>query len=93
MACYDCKYLNANDKKYGNTNGCLYYCVKCEKYVNGACNGCDAYAKDFERDTYENNEIYNNGRHYYNGSKLSLSVRIIFVIILIILAIIVNMFA
>ena len=91
MACYNCAYLNTLDKKEGNINGCLYYCSKCKKYVNGTDNGCENYSKDYSRKNYENNEIYNNGRHYHNGSDKPLSVYIILIIILIIMAIIANM--
>ncbi len=90
MACYNCEYLVKEDKKEGNINGCLYYCTKAKKYVNGADCGCSEYSKDICRDTTTNNEIYNNGRHYCNGSNLPLSVQIIFIIILIIFALIAN---
>ena len=91
MGCYDCAYLDVNNKKEGNTNGCLYYCTKMKQYVNAAYDSCNAYSKDYSRKTYENNEIYNNGKHYYNGSDTPLSLKIILIIILIIMAIICNM--
>ena len=89
MACYNCEYLSASDKKEGKTNGCLYYCTKCKKYVNG-CDGCELYSKDYTRRTYENNEIYYNGRHYCNSGDKPLSVYIVIIVILIILALIAN---
>ena len=90
MGCYNCAYLNANDKKCGKTNGCMYYCTKLKKYVNGASDMCESYSKDYSRKDYENNEIYRNGKHYYNGSDTPLPVKILLIIILIIIAIIVN---
>ena len=85
MECYNCEHLNKDDKKEGKINGCMYYCTKMKKYVNGSCDYCEAWSKDYKRFDYENNEIYNNGRHYYDGNDIS--IKIIFVIILIIIAI------
>ena len=90
MGCYNCEYLNKNNKKEGNINGYMYYCTKMKKYVNGACDGCEAWSKDYERANYDNNEIYNNGRHFSNDSEIPLSVQIVLIIILIIIAAIVN---
>lgn len=90
MACYNCEYLVAENKKEGNINGCLYYCTKMKKYVNGTDSGCDLHSKDISRSTSLNNEIYNNGRHYYNGNDFPLSIKVIFIFILVILAIIAN---
>ncbi len=92
MGCYNCKYLNKDDKKEGKINGCMYYCTKMKKYVNGASNNCSEYSKDYSRQSYENNEIYNNGRHYFDGSDTPLSVQIVLIIILIIIAIITKSF-
>ena len=90
MACYNCEYLVAENKKEGNINGCLYYCTKAKKYVNGADNSCDNYNKDICRSTSTSNEIYNNGRHYYNGDNCPLILKIIFILILVIIALIAN---
>ena len=92
MGCYNCAYLDKNNKKEGSLNGCMYYCTKMKKYVNAAYDECDSYSKDYSRKSYENNEIYNNGRHYCNGSDTPLSIKIILIIILIIIAIISNAF-
>ncbi len=89
MACYNCSYLVVENRKDGSTNGCLYYCTKTKRYVNGACDSCEAFTKA-SRAEYINNEIYNNGIHYYNGSNCPLSLKIILIIILAILAIIAN---
>ena len=90
MACYNCKYLVVKDQKSGATNGCLYYCSKHKKYINGAYDNCGDHDTDITRATYENNEIYNNGRHYCNSSNAPLSLQIIVIIILIIFALIAN---
>jgi len=45
MGCSRCKYLKEKDKKEGKQLGCLYYCSKMKKYVNG--NGCcSEYSED-----------------------------------------------
>ena len=92
MGCYNCEYLNKEDKKEGKINGCMYYCTKMKKYINGACDGCEAWSKDYKRANYENNEIYNNGRHFSDGSDTPLSLQIMLIIILIIIAIITKSF-
>lgn len=91
MGCYKCKYLKKDNKKAGVINGCLYYCTKIEKYVNGAAEGCDKYYKDYGRKTYEKDEIYNNGKKYYNDS-IPVSTYLIIAFVLTIIAIIVNVF-
>ena len=91
MACYNCEHLIVNDKKNGVTNGCLYYCSKNKKYINSACDDCEAYSKDYKRETYLNNEIYYNGQHYCNSNSAPLSLQIILIIILIICALIANL--
>ena len=91
MACYNCEYLVMDNKKDGSINGCLYYCKKNKQYVNGACDGCGNFSRDYSRKTYENNEIYNNGRHYSNGGSAPLSLQIILIVTLIIFALIVNL--
>ena len=62
-----------------------------QKFINGAYDSCEAYKKDIVRETYENNEIYNNGRHYCNGSDTPLSLQLILIVFLIICAIIANL--
>ena len=91
MGCYNCQYLKSENKKDGAINGCVYYCSKIKKYVNGADDGCELYSKDVLRKTYECDEIYNNGRKYINDST-SFSTYLVIAIILIIIAIIVNVF-
>lgn len=91
MGCYSCKYLKYEDKKDGAVNGSVYYCTKIKRYVNGASEGCESYYKDYARKTYEKNEIYNNGRNYYNDSTPT-STYLVILIILLIISFIVNFF-
>ena len=69
MCCYACKYLCENDKKEGKCCGALYYCSKLKKYINSASKGCDNYFKDFSRGSFTRDEIYNNGKKYYDDDK------------------------
>lgn len=91
MGCYNCKYLKEDDRKDGCVNGSLYYCTKIKKYVSGASDGCDSYYKDYSRKTYESDEIYRNGVHYSNDTT-SNGTYLLLAIILIIIAVIVNIF-
>ncbi len=91
MACYNCEHLVAENKKDGTTNGCLYYCSKCKKYINGAYDDCELYSKDVTRETYMNNEIYNNGRHYCDGGNIPLSLQIVLILMLVVFALITNL--
>ncbi len=91
MGCYNCKYLKYEDKKDGALNGCVYYCTKLNKYVNGAADACDNYSKDYSRKTHEKDEIYNNGRNYNNDATPT-SVYLFILIIMLIFAFIVNVF-
>lgn len=91
MGCYNCKYLKYEDKKDGYVNGSVYYCTKIKKYVNGADDGCESYHKDIMRKTYESNEIFNNGKNYYNDSTPN-STYLFILIIFIIISLIVNVF-
>lgn len=92
MGCNSCKYLKYSDKKDGLVDGSIYYCTKIKKYVNGADDGCDSYHKDYGRKVYEKNEIYNNGRKYYNDNSSNL-VYLFILISLIIIALCINLFS
>ena len=64
----------------------FYLSPKIKKYVNCADDGCDSYYKDYGRKVYGKNEIYNNGRKYYNDNSSNL-VSLFILIFLIIIAI------
>ena len=88
MGCCQCKCLSENDRKEGKCSGALYYCKEKKKYVNG--NGaCDEFTKDYGRSSYITNEIYDDGRKFYDDDK-DPGTYLIILIILIIMAIIVN---
>lgn len=91
MGCYNCEHLKTSDKKEGTVNGCLYYCIKIKKYVNGADEGCELYSKDILRKTYESDEIYKDGEKYFNDST-PFATYLVIAVVLVIIAIIVNVF-
>lgn len=69
MGCCHCRYLCENNKLEGRCSGAIYYCSKQKKYVNGAKDGCDLYLKDYCKTLVTSNEIYDNGRNYYDDDK------------------------
>ena len=90
MSCCRCAFLSYADKKDGKMRGAVYFCKKKKKYVNGNDSACAYYSKDYSRKSHEVNEIYENGRDYYND-ETNPGVYLVILIILIILAIIVNL--
>ena len=87
MACYNCSHLDMKAKKEGKTNGALYYCDVKKNYGSGSDEGCEAHSKDYKRTSYENDEIYNNGRHF-SDSNIPLSIYIIIALLLGVVALI-----
>lgn len=91
MKCCDCKFLKSDDKKSGAVSGCVYYCTNIKKYVNGTDQKCENFYKDYIRKIYERDEIYNNGKNYYDDTTPT-STYVFIAIILIIITFIVNVF-
>ena len=90
MGCSSCKYLKENDKKCGKQLGCIYYCSKMKKYVNGnSC--CNEYSEDCSRNTYKRNEIYRDGIKFSNDTT-EVTTYIFILIVLIVLGLIFNVF-
>lgn len=91
MGCCSCKYLNENCKKEGKVSGCLYYCSKIKAYVNGASDSCDDYCFEYGRKVYTRDEIYNDGKTYYNDTT-PVGFYLVILIILIILGLFLGVF-
>lgn len=91
QGCHRCQYLKVKDKKDGKSGGSVYLCSKTKKYVNGATDVCDKFSKDPCRKAYESDEIYENGKKFSNETR-DPSTYLVIAIILIIIAIIVNVF-
>lgn len=86
MTCSSCKYLNENKKLDGKVSGCEYFCNKNKYFVNGQNNACNKYESSFRR-TNRCNEIYNEGKDFYNDIH-SVSYYLFILIIVIIISII-----
>ena len=66
--CYNCSNLDPKQKSAGKLDGNLYYCKKLKTYVNAAKDGCEKWDKA-DRKSYENDELYEQGKKYYNDNK------------------------
>jgi len=88
--CADCKNLNEKKKKDGASGGCLYECKKTKKYINSTMPACDKFAKDYNRNWYKAQCLYDDGKKFDNFS-VSWG-WVILAIFLIILGIIVELF-
>lgn len=64
--CCSCKYLDEKKKKDGKVSGSIYFCSKNKKFVNGKDDCCKAYSKHPLRKSHISNEIYRNGKKFYN---------------------------
>lgn len=91
LGCCSCKYLNENKKIEGRVNGSLYYCSKLKTYVNGASGSCDNYFIDHGRKIYTRDEIYDDGKKYYNDTT-PVGFYLVVLIILIILGLFLGVF-
>ena len=65
--CSDCSYIDTSKVKPGKVSGNLYYCKKLKEYVNPSMCGCEKFDKTYSRKSYENDEIYQDGKDYYNN--------------------------
>lgn len=75
----------------GRVNGSLYYCSKLKTYVNGASGSCDNYCIDHGRKIYTRDEIYDDGKKYYNDTT-PVGFYLVVLIILIILGLFLGVF-
>lgn len=91
MGCSSCKYLIESKKKEGKQLGCLYYCSKMKKYINGNGEECNNYYKDYSRTSFTRNEIYREGNKYSDDTT-SVGSYLLLLIVLIILGLIFNVF-
>lgn len=91
MGCYNCDNLDKDKKAAGKVSGNLYYCKKLKTYVNPTYDGCEKFVKS-SRKPYENDDIYKDGKSYYND-KTPLGIYIIVIIILLIIGLIMGVFS
>lgn len=91
MSCSSCKNLNEKKKKNGSASGAMYYCEKTKKFVYGCDNACNHYEINKSRNDTICEEIYKNGK-LFSDDQTPVSVYVIILIILVILAVIFNLF-
>jgi len=89
--CCSCTHLKEKNKKDGKVSGCVYFCAVKKKYVNGKDDRCEAYKRDPIRKTHISNEIYHNGRQYYND-KTAPGTYLMALVIIIIIGLIITIF-
>lgn len=68
MGCCSCKFLVEKNKLEGKVSGGLYYCSKLDTYVNCYTGMCNDYCRESGRKTYVCDEIYADGKKYYNDT-------------------------
>lgn len=90
--CCSCGNLDPKKKSPGKENGNLYFCKKLKTYVSGSSTDCGNFTKADGRKNWETDEIYKDGKLYSN-STAPVSLYLAGAIILIILAIIINLFS
>lgn len=66
--CSDCDNLVKDKKKKGKSSGALYYCKKMEKFIDPTNSPCSGFAKCYLRNSFDNQEIYNDGKAYSNDT-------------------------
>ena len=67
MGCYNCSNLDPSKKKPGKVSGNLYYCKKLKDFVNPYEFNCNNFDKTYSRKSWENDEIYKDGKSYYDN--------------------------
>lgn len=68
MACSSCKNLDESKRVKGAVSGAKYYCKKKKACVYGD-RECEAYEKSYIRKNSKCDDIYNDGREYYDDDR------------------------
>lgn len=89
--CCSCGNLDPKKKAPGKENGNLYFCKKVKTYVSGSSTSCDNFTKADGRKSWQTDEIYKDGKLYSN-STAPVGLYLIILIVLIIAAILINIF-
>ena len=86
MSCSSCKHLK-DDKKYpGALSGAKYYCDKVKTYVYGD-KECEAYEKSHSRKNDKCDEIYRDGKDFYDDNR-PISVQLMIFVFIVVMGII-----
>ena len=83
MGCHRCGNLDPKKKSAGKAGGNLYFCKKMKTFVNPSKFSCDKFKKA-DRKEWQNNEIYDDGKRYYNDRTPAIVYFILFAILVII---------
>lgn len=95
--CSSCESLDHKKEKKGKVDGCMYLCkmktkeAKKDVYVNPTDKKCDKYKKTWDRDKWDNNELYAKGEKWDDNDTPS-STYLIILVLIIVFAIIFNLF-
>ncbi|MBE6153849.1 MAG: hypothetical protein E7166_06475 [Firmicutes bacterium] len=89
MTCSSCKYLKEEKRVEGKVCGACYYCSNFDKYVKGSDNKCEKHERNYGRNNYNCDKIYNEGLEYYDDDK-PIAIYIVELVLFVILAIILN---
>ena len=89
MACCSCKNLDEKNPAKG-VMGCRYYCKKLKTYVGGDNPECAKFEKSLTRSNSKCDDIYEEGKDFYNDTHSVgyYVVILIFMIVILIIALI-----
>lgn len=60
--CSDCKFMNTDDAKCEG----VYKCSKVKDYINACNSACDQFEKNYGRNSYEMQKLYDLGKETKN---------------------------
>ena len=66
--CCSCKNLDEKKSAKGAVSGCKYYCKKLKTYVSGDDDSCPKFEKSITRSTDKCNDIFKEGKDFYNDT-------------------------
>ena len=87
MACCSCKNLDEKKPAKGAVSGCRYYCKKLKTYVGGDQNECPKFEKSIIRSNSKCDDLYHEGKDFYNDTH-SVGYYVVILIVIIIIMII-----
>lgn len=85
MSCCGCSFLDESKKLDGKVDGCKYFCKKKKAYVKGNDDGCTDFKECF-RSNDKRNDIYTEGKKFYDDDH---SVGYYFIILVILIIVII----
>lgn len=95
--CCSCDFLDVKKEKKGKVSGSKFLCKKKTKekkkdtYVNPTDVACEKHDKTWNRNVFQNQDIYNKGKHY-DDNDTPISSYVIVLVLLIIFGLIFGVF-